>query len=59
MIYRDEKVFFRSEGKWLKVDKLTYPEMKTILNDLHNINKTIETLETSKRYLSDQFAIRK
>lgn len=33
--------------------------METILNDLRNINKDIETLETSKRYLSDQLAIRK
>jgi hypothetical protein len=51
-----KKVFFRSLGE---VDKFTYPEMETILNDLHNISKTIETLETSKRYLSDQLAIRK
>ena len=54
-----KRYFLDLEGKWIKVDKLTYSEMKTILNDLHNINKTIETLETSKRYLSDQFAIRK
>jgi len=33
--------------------------METILNDLRNINKAIEILETSKRYLSDQLAIRK
>jgi len=33
--------------------------METILNDLRNINKAIKTLETSKRHLSDQLAIRK
>lgn len=33
--------------------------METILNDLYNINKAIKTLETSKRHLSEQLAIRK
>ena len=46
-----KKVFLDLEGE---VDKLTYPDMETILNDLHNTNKAIETLETSKRHLSDQ-----
>jgi hypothetical protein len=46
-----KKVFLDLEGE---VDKLTYPDTETILNDLHNMNKAIETLEISKRHLSDQ-----
>ena len=26
-----EKIFLDLEGKWIKVDKLIYPEMETIL----------------------------
>ncbi len=48
------KVFLDLEGE---VDKLTYPDTNTILNDLQNLNKSIETLETSKEYISDQLAI--
>ncbi len=51
-----KKVFLDLEGE---VDKLTYPDMETILNDLHDINKAIETLETSKKHLSDKLAIKK
>lgn len=53
-LQRMRKVFLDLEGE---VDKLTYPDINTILNDLYNLNKSIETLETSKRFLSDQLAI--
>lgn len=53
---RMKKVFLDLEGE---VDTLTYPDMETILNDLHDINKAVETLETSKKHLSDQLAIKK
>ena len=55
-IQRMKNVFLDLEGE---VDKLTYPDMETILVDLHDINKAIETLKTSKRHLSDQLAIKK
>lgn len=55
-LQRMKKVFLDLEGE---VDKLTFPDMETILNDLHAINKAIETLETSKRYLHDELAIRR
>ncbi len=55
-LQRMKRVFLDLEGE---VDKLTYPDMETILNDLHNINEAIETLRTSKGHLSDQLAIRK
>lgn len=55
-LQRMKKAFLDLEGE---VDKLTYPDMETILNDLHDINKAIETLKTSKSHLSDQLAIKK
>ncbi len=55
-LQRIKKVFLDLEGE---VDKLTYPDMETILNDLHITNKSIEILETSKRRLSDHLAIRR
>lgn len=55
-LQRMKKAFLGLEGE---VDKLTYPDMETILNDLHIINKSIETLETAKRHLSNQLAIKK